>query len=98
MTTAEVRAAGNEANRQRGLERAREVVRLIEEGLSVTDVAERLGVTPASARSIMTRSRRRLGIPTPGARCDVCDELLERDGSCRWACEPQSSRYEGLEP
>jgi DNA-directed RNA polymerase specialized sigma24 family protein len=61
----ETRIAGNDARRAAGLERAREVMRLHGEGLRGAELAEKLGVSVGSVRSILTRSRRRLGLPTP---------------------------------
>lgn len=65
MTTREVREAGNAAQRAAGAERARERLAAYDRGLRGDDLAAALGVAPGSVRQVLTRARRRLGLPDP---------------------------------
>ena len=85
MTTEEVRRLGNAAQRQRGLDRAREVLDLYDQGLRGDDLAARLGVAPASVRSLLTRSRRRVEAAAERrlspTRCTYCGDT-DHSGPC----------------
>jgi DNA-directed RNA polymerase specialized sigma24 family protein len=68
MITHEAQQKGAQVLKDRADERARYVLQLVTDGRSQAEIAEEFGIHPGSVRTILHRSRQRLGLTAPGKR------------------------------
>jgi DNA-binding CsgD family transcriptional regulator len=65
--SATARQAARATNRAKGEARAREILALVEAGLSEEEMAKRLGISSVSVRPAISKARQRLGVLAPAA-------------------------------